>query len=111
MQSGRSRRTTFVGDSTIGKIDRFFDLVETGIESVNVVLDRAERVEQARVRSVNSAKPTPSPVPFTPRARVIESIDATTGETVFVVTNGVKRREVTSRDLADRMKRDMEAGH
>lgn len=117
-----------MGDSTIDKIDNFFNVVDATLEETGKIIDRVthggnaagKTVNKARdvVRDARDANPkstTPSSASQTSRdrakssrVRIIESIDAQTGATVFVVTDGVSRSECSSRALADRVARAME---
>lgn len=109
-----------MGDSTTDKIDRFFNVADAVIEETGKILGRANQSSKAAgqvVREARDANPRPMPPQgATPAAakrssskvRIIESIDAQSGATVFVVTDGVSRSECSSRALADRVARAME---
>jgi len=105
-----------VGDHTTAKIDRFFDILDAGIEEATHLLDRVQKshgvIDRAdarrRVIDVDARDARPAKKRAS-KVRIIESIDAQTGSTVYVVTDGITRRECNTRELADRFKEAMEA--
>lgn len=102
-----------MGDSLSGKIDRFFDAFDAGIDETSHLIDRAKRTIEKR-RPIDVLVTEPSKRPATPskarpRVRIIESIDAQTGKPTWVVTDGVARSECSSKELASRVAAAMEA--
>ena len=100
-------------------IDSVFDFIDNGIDQIDRVLNRHKHIddklkgahdEPPPASEVKSAKPsTPStPWPARHRFRLIESLDGETGETYFVVTNGIERTECNSRAMAEQIMRAME---
>lgn len=102
-------------------IDRFFDLIDSGVEKVDRVLNRTKYTEdkhKARRAAIDDkqAKPpkvTPAPASSstavaTRRFRIIEAVDAQSGETIFVVTDGNARAECSTRELAEKILRAVE---
>jgi hypothetical protein len=112
-----------VPDSTINAIDRLFDFVDSSVEKVDRVINRAKYTEEqhlarrAKGVEVIAAKPKQKPAkkmtalgpPVTmaglshkPRFYIVESIVPT--GTVFVVTDGDKARaECSTRELAQKL--------
>jgi len=115
-------------------IDRVYDIVDGGIDKIDHAIKRAKslgdkhadrrdgrplkrdgRLPKKSVvidtsSTVKVTKKEPSTDAKSPRRfRVVEAIDAQTGETVFVVTNGNVRAECTTRELAERILRMLEA--
>ena len=109
-------------DSTINAIDRLFDFVDSSVEKVDRVINRAKYTEEQhlarRAKGVEViAKPKQKPAkkmtapgpPVTtaalshkPRFYIVESIVPT--GTVFVVTDGDKARaECSTRELAQKL--------
>ncbi len=115
-------------DPTISAIDRVFDLVDSGVEKIDRVLNRGKYTEeQHRARrkrsevidatSTEEAAKKDSPaktaastaIARKPRFYVVESIAG--GTTLFVVTDGGSARaECTTRELAEKILRALEAG-
>ena len=120
-----------MADSITEAIDRGFDLVDSVVAKIDHVLNRGKstgdqhRARRARqsdvIDATSSAKVvekkllSSSPVPPSTalavrRFRIVESIDASSGKTVFVVTNGgLARAECSTRDLADKILLALEA--
>jgi hypothetical protein len=119
-----------VTDPSGSAIDRVFDLVDSVVDKADRVLNRAKYTEdqhrsrrgekRAKVIDVDTSpsvktKTTESKVPATTsmavtskRFRVVEAI-APGGATIFVVTNGAVRAECTTRELAEKILRGLEA--
>ena len=108
-------------DPIISAIDRAFDAADKTLGALDRVLNRSERLDQkirARGKSIDTApsvkvkKPSSSTVLATkpkPQFRIVEAIAAETGKTVFVVTNGTVRAECTTRELAEKILKGLEA--
>jgi hypothetical protein len=125
-----------VADSTISAIDRIFDLVDNLVERTDHALHRGKQTEEkhrarhtkkppeaidaaSTVKTPSSTTSTPS-TPSTPSTsstalatrrcfRIVESITPETGVMIFVVTNGAQRAECTTRELAEKIMRGLEA--
>lgn len=111
-------------DPTINSIDRFFDLLDAGVEKVDHVLNRGKRTEEQqrarrRGREVIDAKVVESPrarsavsrpalvLAKAPKFYIVESITA--AGTLFVVTDGGNARtECTTRAFAEEILRALE---
>lgn len=105
-------------DPTINAIDRLFDFVDSGVDKIDRVLNRAKYTEEqhhARRAKVIDSSPKPrqpakpstkkvaAPVSTVALARksryyIVESITPT--GTLFVVTDGGARAECATRELA-----------
>jgi hypothetical protein len=115
-----------VPDSTIEAIDRFFDLVDGGVEKINHALNRGQRiegqqrarrqrrevidVESAEVKAASAKDRAPSSSALARKAHfyIVESI--TPSGTIFVVTDGANARtECSSRAFAEKILRALEA--
>jgi hypothetical protein len=116
-----------VADPTINAIDRFFDLVDGGVEKIDHVLNRGQRTEglqhkrRARREIIDAQAAevikgdAPAKEPSTPSALVrkahfyiVESI--TPAGTLFVVTDGGSARtECSTREFAEKILRALEA--
>jgi hypothetical protein len=116
-----------VTDPTINAIDRFFDLVDGGVEKIDHALNRGQRTEgQQRTRrqkreviDAESAEVSKKAAPATGVATattlarkahfyIVESI--TPSGTIFVVTDGGNARtECSSREFAEKILRALEA--
>lgn len=118
-------------DPTIRAIDRLFDLVDSGVEKIDHVLNRTKSTEEqhrARRKRSEVIDATPTPTPTKPakkdasarapasasglvhkaRFYIVESI--TDGTTLFVVTDGGKARtECSTREFAEKILRALEA--
>lgn len=93
-----------MGDQTIGAIDRIFNVVDATLDEASNLLGRTRKTAQrARQTAEPSPKAKPAPAPRPVRARIIESTDAQTGASVYVVTDGVTRSECNTRELAERV--------
>lgn len=103
-------------------IDRVFDLVDSMVEKADRVLNRAKYTDDAhKIRHATTKKAVgteTSPVvqsfstetAIAPRPfRIIEAVDSESGFTIFVVTNGSQRAECSTRELAEKILRMMEA--
>lgn len=102
-----------MGDPLHAKIDNFFNVLDAGLEEGIHLIDRFKQAHKVIERADARRQPIemrPAPPPRGSRIRIIESIDAQTGQTVFVVTDGVVRSECSTRALAEDVKRAMEAG-
>ena len=115
-----------VPDETTRAIDRFFDVVDDGVDKVARVLNRAQRTEEqiradtkrrviidAEVkgrRKASASSPSPSTtVAARPRYRIVESIDPKSGNTIFVVTDGNgARTECATREFATQILKALE---
>lgn len=79
-------------DEALDTAERFVD----GIEQFGDVLDRA------------FGKQSPAPVATSKNLartwRIIEALDAQTGSTIYIVTNGSERCETMSKDFAERVR-------
>lgn len=118
-----------VPDGTLSAIDRFFDLVDNGVDHVDRVLNRGKqtaekhRVRRARRPEVIDTEATPKPSPPKPNHRetpatataltrrprfyIVESI--VEGSTRFVVTDGGNARtECASREFAEQVLQALE---
>ena len=122
-----SATSGFVGDdSTIKAIDRFYDLVDKGVETVDHAFNRgkdlADKHHARRVkREVIDAEASETPLKASktpasstaavtrkPRFYIAESIVA--GSTIFVVTDGGNARtECSTREFAEKILRALEA--
>jgi hypothetical protein len=102
-------------------IDRVFDLVDSVVDKADRVLNRSKYIEEqhhAR-RSHKPEKIDAAPVVKTAkttaiakrRFRVVEALDASTGQAIFVVTNdsGSSRAECSTREMAEQILRALEA--
>ena len=99
-------------------IDRFFDAVDSLVDKTDRVLNRTKYVEDKhkarRAEAIDGkqdgkqAKP-PKATPAsngtiaTRRYRIIEAVDAQSGDTIFVVTDGKARAECSTRELAEKI--------
>ena len=118
-----------MADPITQAIDRVYDIVDGGIDKIDHAFKRAKslgdkyggkRDGQSPKRdgrlpkksvvidtsaTVKVTKKDPSAAAANPsrRFRVVEAIDAQSGETLFVVTNGNVRAECTTRELAERI--------
>ena len=117
-----------MSDETIRAIDRFFDVLDKGVETADHVLNRSKQTEdqlkrRAKRREVIDAESAPKPkAPKTPAASstapavakrphfyIVESVDPHSGATLFVVTDGGNARaECTTRELAGEILRALE---
>ena len=113
-------------DPTTDAINRIFDLVDSGVEKIDHVLNRGKTVadqHHARKsrRQVIDAEATAAPkkashskssstaVAKRPHFYVVESTDPASGATIFVVTDGGKARtECSSREFANQILRALE---
>jgi hypothetical protein len=109
-----------VGDPITRKIDKFFDVVDAGLDEAGHLLNRGKRAEdraaKARYPDAIDAEftPTPSRPPdatgmVRSRFRIIELTDAVTNKVVWVVTDGETETKCTTREKAERMRIAMEA--
>jgi hypothetical protein len=118
-----------VGDSTLSAIDRLFDFVDNGVEQIDRALNRGKYTEEqhrsrhAKRPKVIAAQPAPkapkkkaaaAPTPTSsalvckPRFYIVESISPS--GTLFVVTDGGSARaECSTRELAEKLLRSLEA--
>jgi hypothetical protein len=121
-----------VSDSTTSAIDKVFDLVDNILDKTDRALNRTKYTEeQHRARrakrspamidtagSVKVTKKAPSSpassgstaLAIQKKFHIIESIDAESGQTLFVVTNGTPsaRAECGTRALAEKILRALE---
>jgi hypothetical protein len=110
-------------DPTISAIDRLFDFIDKGVEATDRVLNRGKRVaEQQKARrdrrevidAQSTPKATKKPASTTavakrPHFYIVEAIDAKSGTTIFVVTDGGNARtECSSRAFAEKILRALE---
>ena len=104
-------------DGTLEAIDRFFDLVDHGVDHVERVLSRDKRLaDRPRARKLRpSAAPGKPPTAVSTRALTLKSrfyiVEAVTpsGATEFVVTDGGSARTVCpSRAFAEQILRSLE---
>jgi len=110
-------------DPIIDAIDRAFDAADKTLGALDRVLNRSDNLNQklrARGKSIDTApsvkvkKPSASPSRSTaivakPRFRIVEAIATETGKPIFVVTNGTVSAECTTRELAEKILRGLEA--
>jgi hypothetical protein len=107
-----------VGDPVIAAIDRVYDLVDVVVDRADRVLDRVDRMLGRVPGAAVASKPsprrrraaTPDAGPVSGAAlvttkkslsfRLVEAVDAVTGAPVFIVTNGVQRAELATREMA-----------
>lgn len=99
----------------MAKIDGFFDAVDAAIDSGGQFLERArqsgDRLSGAKrpVIDVVAAETAKAPPKTSRRFRVIESIDAHTSKSCFVVTDGTIRTECPTAESAERVRKALEA--
>lgn len=116
-------------DPTISAIDRFFDMVDSGVSKADRILNRSKytdeqlqevgrRGRKAKVIDTEAAE-AEAPASKTPASKgsaivrkvrfyIVESTKA--GETIYVVTDGGKSRtECATRDFAEKILRSLEA--
>lgn len=109
-------------DSTLAAIDRFFDLVDSGVEKIDHVLNRGKRTEalhrtrraghsavlDAKAVAPKAAKKsTSTALACKVRFYIVESISAE--GTLFVVTDGGNARaECSTREIAEKVLRALE---
>jgi len=123
-----------VSDSTTSAIDRVFDLVDSGVEKIDRVLNRGKYTEeQHRARrakrslvidtaasvkvaqdkvvkkDARSQPTTATAIAVRSKFRIVEAIAAETGQAIFVVTDGGNARaECNTRELAEKLLRALE---
>ena len=125
-----------VPDSNLSAIDRVFDFVDSAVDKVDRVLNRAKYTEEQhrerrtrkqvvidtasavkvarspgdlRVVKAETSAPSSSVALATRRFRIVEAVDASSGQTIFVVTNGGDARaECSTRVLAEKILRALE---
>lgn len=118
-----------VADSTISAIDRVFDLVDSGVDKIDRVLNRGKYTdEQHRARRAKRPEVIDAPAPKAPKKKAAASAPAVSSSalarkprfyivesislsgTLFVVTDGGSARaECSTRELAERLLRSLEA--
>ena len=127
----RSAKACSVPDSTTDAINRFFDHIDNAVDTADRVLNRSKYTEdklqdtgkRAKRRQVIDAesaapsKPAPSK-PATSKAQaiakkqsfyIVESVDPTSGNTLFVVTDGGNARtKCATREFATQILRALE---
>jgi hypothetical protein len=118
-----------VPDSTLSAINRFYDLVDDGVEKIDHVLNRDKHIAAPReehrakrteihgkvIEAKTASRPAKSAAPSSstalarkPHYYIVESIAG--GVTRYVVTDGGSARaECTSRALAEKLLRALEA--
>jgi hypothetical protein len=97
-------------------IDRFFDAVDSLVDKTDRVLNRTKYIEEkhkdrrGHVKVVEEPKaPASAATAITSRRfRIIEAVDAQSGDTIFVVTDGKARAECSTRELAEKILRAVE---
>lgn len=110
-------------DSTTRAIDRFFDGIDSAIDTTSRVINRGKQTEEKlaekrpKRRGVIDApasapkvtpKPAAKPAPK-PHFYIVESAHPKTGETLFVVTDGGNARtECATREFADQILKALE---
>lgn len=116
-----------VPDPTINAIDRFFDVIDGGVEKIDHALNRGKRTEElhqarrarrevidATAEVIKEGAPAKGRSPSSalvrrPHFYVVESI--TPSGTIFVVTDGGNARtECSTREFAEKILRALEAG-
>ena len=123
-----------MSDSTTSAIDRVFDLVDSGVEKIDRVLNRGKYTEeQHRARrakrslvidtaasvkvaqdkvvkkDARSQPTTATAIAVRSKFRIVEAIAAETGQAIFVVTDGGNARaECNTRELAEKLLRALE---
>ena len=102
-------------DSTHSAIDRVFDLVDSVVDKTDRVLNRSKYTEEKhharrarkpeKIDTAPSVKVAKTTAIVKRQFRIVESIDATTGQASFVVTNdnGSARAECSSREMAEKI--------
>ncbi len=115
-------------DSTINAIDRLFDCIDSGVEKIDHVINRAKYTEKQhlarRAKGVEVIVDAPKQKPAKKRAALAESSPSSalvrkprfyiteaisSSGTLFVVTDGGKvRAECTTRELALRLLHSLE---
>lgn len=98
-------------DAINGKVDRFYDKVDAGIDALGSVFGVTTKtvrgngaptgtpaIEARTTKQLGSAKPF----------RIIEATDAITGIDSFTVTNGTVKAELPTRELAEKILKAME---
>jgi hypothetical protein len=102
-----------VPDSTTNAINSFYDLFDKVADGADRVLNHGKRTAQSSARRSKAIDTAPSvkvgKKTAAKRFRIIEAIAAETGSTIFVVTNGTVRAECTTRELAEKILRGLEA--
>jgi hypothetical protein len=112
-------------DPIINAIDRAFEAADKTLGALDRVLNRSEHLNQklrARGKSIDtspsvkvkksSSPPSRSTTLATkpkPQFRIVEAIATETGKPIFVVTNGTVSAECTTRELAEKILRGLEA--
>lgn len=105
----KSSTSGSVPDSTIQAIDRFFDLVDNGVEKLEYMLNRDKRIEEPTTKRPNRTpkQKVPKASTSTALARkspfyIVEAISPT--GTRFIVTDGGNARaECSTRELAEKL--------
>lgn len=112
-------------DETTRAIDRFFDVIDNGVDTAQRLLNRSsqaeEKLQPKRRREIIDAehaekKPTtkpkttaPAAVATKPHFYIVESVDPTSGHTIYVVTDGrAARTECASREFAAQILKALE---
>ena len=91
-------------------IDRVFDGVDKIVDSVGRFFDSNKHVEDKRTERTARAEAEPASTELARRRyKVIEVVDAETNALSWIVTDGVARCECTSRAMADKVVRALEA--
>lgn len=108
-------------DSTLSAIDRVFDLVDSVVDKTDRVLNRSKYTEEQhrarrstkkpeRIDTAPSVKVAKTTAIVRRQFRIVEALDATTGQAIFVVTNdnGSARAECSTREMAEKILRALE---
>ena len=114
-------------DETTRAIDRIFDLVDNGVETVDRVLNRSKYTEEqlqrgkkrrevidadaevSKPKAAEATEATSTAVVKKPHFYIIESVDPKSGNTIFVVTDGGNARtECATREFAAQILRALE---
>lgn len=99
------------GEDLTKKIDRFFGALDNALDGADRVLNHAKYAEDkleghraaAKAKAPAAAAPSTSTAIAARRFRIIEALDAETGETIFVVTDGNSRAACSTRELAEKL--------
>jgi len=114
-----------VGDSTLEAINRFYDLVDKGVATVDHAFNRGKdladkqharrakrevidaEASEAPPKAPKASAPSTAAVIHKPRFYIAESI--VSGSTIFVVTDGGNARtECSTREFAEKILRALE---
>ncbi len=121
-----------VPDETTRAIDRFFDVIDNGVDTAQRLLNRssqaeeklqpkrrrevidagAEQVKKPTAKSPATARPAGAPTAVAkkkPHFYIVEATDPRSGDTIYVVTDGgAARTECPSREFAAQILKALE---